>query len=130
PAVSGALAELTFDRDRMRAAVTGGMMATDLADYLVTKGATFREAHGAVGRLVREAEQRGVELDRLPPDVITAAHPMFGPDAADWLGAAFSVARREVEGGTGPESVRTQIASAKRSLEPAVEVPRGNEMVW
>ncbi|HEX5580608.1 MAG TPA: argininosuccinate lyase, partial [Gemmatimonadaceae bacterium] len=73
PAVSGALAELRFDRERMRAAVTGGMMATDLADYLVTKGATFREAHGAVGRLVRESEQRGVELDRLPPDVIAAA---------------------------------------------------------
>ena len=130
PAVGGALAELRFDRERMRAAVTGGMMATDLADYLVTRGATFREAHGAVGRLVRESEERGVELDQLPAEAITAAHPKFAADAAEWLGASFSVARREVEGGTGPESVRAQIAAARRALEPKTEARSANEMVW
>ncbi len=116
PAVAGTLGELTFQRERMREAVTGGMMATDLADYLVTRGASFREAHGAVGGLVREAEQRGCELDALPPATISAAHPLFGEDAPDWLGAAFSVARREVEGGTGPESVRAQMERAKREI--------------
>ena len=44
PAVAGTLAELTFRRERMRAAVSSSMMATDLADYLVERGATFREA--------------------------------------------------------------------------------------
>lgn len=116
PAVAGTLAELTFQRERMRAAVTGGMMATDLADYLVTKGASFREAHGAVGGLVREAEQLGCELDALPATTIAAAHPLFGDDAADWLGASFSVARREVEGGTGPEAVRAQLQKARGAL--------------
>ncbi len=116
PAVAGTLGELTFQPERMRDAVTGGMMATDLADYLVTKGASFREAHGAVGGLVRESEQRGCELDALPADVITAAHPLFGDDASEWLGAAFSVARREVEGGTGPAAVRAQIERAKREI--------------
>src|SRR4029453_1674874 len=47
-ALAGALAECTFRPDRMRAALSSTMMATDLADYLVRKGATFREAHGAV----------------------------------------------------------------------------------
>ena len=42
------------------------MMATDLADYLVRKGATFREAHGAVGRLVRQCEEERLELHTLP----------------------------------------------------------------
>src|SRR5207248_7258381 len=53
PAVAGALAESTFRTERMRAALSTTMMATDLADYLVRKGATFREAHTAVGHLVR-----------------------------------------------------------------------------
>ena len=54
------------------------MMATDLADYLVKKGATFREAHGAVGSLVRAAEEGGVELDALPAQRFTDAHALFG----------------------------------------------------
>jgi argininosuccinate lyase len=48
PAAAGALAECTFRTDRMAAALSSTMMATDLADYLVRRGATFREAHGAV----------------------------------------------------------------------------------
>lgn len=126
PAVAGTLGELTFQPDRMRAAITGGMMATDLADYLVTRGATFREAHGAVGTLVRTAEDRGCELDALPEDVIRGAHPLFGEDAARWLGAAFSVARREVDGATGPGAVERQLAAARRAVEPRVEIPKGN----
>ncbi|HMA22158.1 MAG TPA: argininosuccinate lyase, partial [Gemmatimonadaceae bacterium] len=53
PAVAGTLGEITFDRARMRAALSSTMMATDLADYLVMKGATFRDAHEAVGSLIR-----------------------------------------------------------------------------
>jgi argininosuccinate lyase len=78
PAVAGALDELRFDPGRMRAAVTSAMMATDLADYLVDRGVAFRDAHGAVGRLVREAEMAGVELDALPVTSYSAAHPAFG----------------------------------------------------
>jgi argininosuccinate lyase len=130
PAVAGALEELTFDRERLRAAVTGAMMATDLADYLVTRGATFREAHGAVGRLVRESELRGCGLDELPAEVVAGAHPLFGTDAPAWLGAAFSVARREVEGGAGPEAVAAQLEAARRALAPQPETPRANEPQW
>ena len=62
PAVAGSLETLTFNRDTMAAACTSSMMATDLADYLVRKHVSFREAHGAVGALVREAEEKGIEL--------------------------------------------------------------------
>jgi argininosuccinate lyase len=94
------------------------MMATDLADYLVRKGATFREAHGAVGALVRESEQRGVEMQALPIATFVAAHARFGDDVYDALSAARSVAQREVEGGTGPEAVRAQIDAARLALLP------------
>lgn len=116
PATAGAIGELSFRRDRMLEAVSSSMMATDLADYLVRRGATFREAHGAVGRLVREAEQRKVEIKDLPATSFSAAHALFGEDAADALSPATSLAHREAEGGTGPTAVRAQIDQAEWAL--------------
>jgi argininosuccinate lyase len=49
PAVEGALAEITFDETRMRLALSSTMMATDLADYLVKKGSSFRQAMRLLG---------------------------------------------------------------------------------
>jgi argininosuccinate lyase len=118
PAAAGALAECTFRPERMEAALSSTMMATDLADYLVRKGATFREAHGAVGKLVRESERRGVEMQALPFASFTAAHGRFEQDVYETLGAARSVAQREVEGGTGPAAVRAQLDAARAALLP------------
>lgn len=117
PAVTGSLAELTFNTDRMRAALSASMMATDLADYLVEKGVSFREAHGVVGALVRESETSGVELTLLPLKSFTAAHPAFEQDVFEWLSPDTSTARRNVTGGTGPAAVTEQIAAAHRALE-------------
>jgi len=113
PAVTGSLATLTFDHARMRAAVSGGLMATDLADYLVRKRVTFRDAHGAVGRLVREAEEAGVELWDLPFSSFSAAHSAFGEDVLAELRPETSLSHREIPGGTGPKAIQAQIASAK-----------------
>jgi len=118
PATAGALAECTFRRDRMAAALSSTMMATDLADYLVRRGATFREAHGAVGSLVREGEERGVELTALPFSSFSRAHARFGEDVYDALSAANSVTHREVDGGTGPAVVRAQLEAARTALLP------------
>jgi argininosuccinate lyase len=116
PGVAGALAECTFRADRMKSALASSMMATDLADYLVGKGATFREAHAAVGALVRQSEEAGVELHALPLKSFKSAHAMFGSDVFEALSAVASVERRETEGGTGPAAVRTQLAAAKTAL--------------
>jgi argininosuccinate lyase len=118
PAAAGALAECTFRTDRMAAALSSTMMATDLADYLVRRGATFREAHGAVGALVREGEQLGVELSALPFSSFQRAHAKFSADVYEALSAASSVAHRESEGGTGPVAVRAQIDAARAALLP------------
>jgi argininosuccinate lyase len=117
PAVAGALAECEFKPARMRAALSSTMMATDLADYLVRRGATFREAHGAVGRLIRQSEEERVELHTLPLSAFTSAHPLFGQDVFDALSAHQSVEQREIDGGTGPRSVRAQLEAAQRALE-------------
>jgi len=128
PAVAGTLGEIRFDRERMKSALSSTMMATDLADYLVGKGATFREAHEAVGNLIREAEGKGCELTDLPYSSFSSAHVLFGDDCKDWLDPAQSVARRGVPGGTGPEAVRAQIAAAESAIRPVRDTPRGNEL--
>lgn len=116
PAVAGSIATLTFDVARMRAAVNGAMMATDLADYLVRKSVSFRDAHGAVGRLVREAEETGVDLSALPMASFAAAHAAFAEDVLAELSPERSMSHRDIPGGTGPTSVSAQLAEAKRSL--------------
>jgi argininosuccinate lyase len=116
PAFGGALAESQFLAARMESALSSTMMATDLADYLVRNGATFREAHGAVGQLVRAAEKRGCELDDLPAQDFAAAHPLVGSDIREALSARNSVRNREVAGGTGPRAVSEQLAAAAAAL--------------
>lgn len=117
PAVEGALTELSFDETRMRLALSSTMMATDLADYLVKKGSSFRQAHEAVGSLIREAEHRGCELGALDMDCFTAANPLFGPDIHESLDPENSIARRDIPGGTGPVAVRAQLDAARAALE-------------
>ena len=116
PAVAGALGECTFRTDRMRAALTSAMMATDLADYLVRKGSTFRDAHRAVGRLIRRCEDEHVALHTLPLVAFEEAHPLFDRDVFDALSPSRSIEHREVDGGTGPEAVREQLEAAQRAL--------------
>lgn len=115
-AVDGALEELTFNAERMNAALSSGLMATDLADYLVAKGVPFREAHSAVGALVRESEGSKCELSSLPASSFKAAHPLFDEGANRALASASSLARRELPGGTGPAAVLAQLAAAKDAV--------------
>ena len=117
PAVAGALAECEFRPERMRAALSSTMMATDLADYLVRRGSTFREAHSAVGRLIRQCEEEKSELHALPLSAFTTAHTLFGADVFEALSAHQSVEQREVDGGTGPRAVRAQLEAAQTALE-------------
>jgi argininosuccinate lyase len=116
PAFRGALLESTFQRERMREAVSSSMMATDLADYLVRRGSTFREAHAAVGALIRRSETERCDLHELPFTAFSSAHPLFAPDVFDALGPTRSLEQREVEGGTGPRAVRAQLEAARGAI--------------
>ena len=116
PAFRGALAESTFQQDRMRSAVSSSMMATDLADYLVRRGSTFRDAHAAVGGLIRRTETDRCELSELPFSAFQKAHALFEQDVFDALSATSSLEQREVEGGTGPRAVRAQLEAARAAI--------------
>jgi argininosuccinate lyase len=116
PAVTGTLAEINFDRQRMSEALSSTMMATDLADYLVKKGASFRDAHEAVGSLIRDAEARQCDLRDLGLDAFTLASPLFTGDVYEYLDPTTSIAGRNLPGGTGPDSVRAQLKAAHEAL--------------
>ena len=113
----GMIASLHFDTARMRAAIDAGhLVATEVADYLVTKGVAFREAHDIAGHLVRVASERGGELAALPLDVLRAAHAAFDTDVAEWLDPARAVDRRRVVGGPARDQVLAEIDRIARDL--------------
>ena len=103
--------------ERMRAALDEGYAtATDLADYLVRKGLPFRDAHEAVARAVRAAEQAGRDLSKLTTAELKAFSPLVGDDVHAVLTPEGSVASRNHIGGTAPEAVRAAIARARSRL--------------
>jgi argininosuccinate lyase len=116
PAVTGAVATLTVDAGRMRAALDASLRATDLADRLVDAGVPFRESHAHVGALVKEAERLGVPLDAVPEASAAAIHPALGP-AVRTLGSwEDSVERRATPGGSARTAVLEQIEALQRSF--------------
>ncbi len=111
-AAASALSGIVPDADRMRAALSPGLFATDLADYLTDKGVPFREAHGAIGRIVRAAEESGRPLSALTFEEFRAFHPEFGPDVAAVFDPVRSLERKKTQGSTRPEDVRRQLDAA------------------
>src|SRR5947209_10033134 len=72
---SAMLPELKLNQERMEAAASdAALLATGLAEYLVTKGLPFREAHQVVGQLVTRASEMNVSLDAIAPAEIGRAH--------------------------------------------------------
>ncbi len=104
-ALGGLFETITFDAHRMQAAADSPFVAaTDLAEYLVSRGIPFREAHAIVGALVRSALDRHVDFSELVEN-----HPSLGPAAVALLEAGVAVARRTTPGGGGPKSVAVQM---------------------
>ena len=116
---SAMMRSIAFDRVRMAAAVaepSGYLMATEAADFLVSRGVSFREAHEAVGALVRTAESRGIALKRLSLKTFTEAHPKFDADVFAALDPMSAVKGRRAVGGPAPANVRREIKRWRRQL--------------
>jgi argininosuccinate lyase len=109
--VSLALPHVRFDAVRGAAALGDGFtQATDLAEALVRRGAPFREAYKAVGRLVAMAVEQGISLRAIDPERARTVHNMLDAHALAALEPRAAVAAKESLGGTGPLSVDAQIA--------------------
>jgi argininosuccinate lyase len=115
---AGMIATMRVNEDRMRAGSHGGFMAaTDLADYLVGKGMPFRQAHEVIGRMVLSCEKQGRTLQSLSTDELQAFSSLFDDGAHEAMDIDRIVARRNTEGGTGHQAVRTQLERARHAYD-------------
>lgn len=117
-AMTGMIADCTFDTARMRqAAELGYATATDLADWLVREAdVPFREAHHITGAAVKLAESKGCALDALSLEELQAIDTRVDERVFAALSVDASVASRNSYGGTAPERVREQVAAAREAL--------------
>ncbi|GAB3127654.1 argininosuccinate lyase [Novispirillum itersonii subsp. nipponicum] len=119
-AMTGMIAELTANVDRLRAAAGAGFTtATDIADWCVRAlNMPFRDAHHVAGSIVKMAEQRNVGLEDLSLADLQTVEARITPEAMKVLSVDYSVASRTSYGGTAPANVAEQVARAKaRFLE-------------
>jgi argininosuccinate lyase len=109
-----AMGTLKFRLDEIARKMHPGMLATDLADYLVGKDVPFRDAHHIVGRMVGKAEAAGVSFLDLPES--DWAEIPGGKAFRKQLTFAYSAERRNIQGGTGSLSVARQLSQAAKLL--------------
>ena len=114
---SGMIATMKANTANMkRAAQTGFINATDLADYLVKKGMPFRSAYKISGQLVAHCISSGAVLEELPLDTYLQYSDLFEEDLYDAIDLDKCVEKRISEGGTSVASVEEQINFVKESL--------------
>lgn len=93
--------------------------ATELADYLASKGLPFREAHEIVGKLVLECTKAGYYLQDVSLESYQEISNLIEEDIYETLKSHTAVERRNSLGGTGFDQVKWQIASAKSDMKTA-----------
>ncbi|MSU66003.1 MAG: argininosuccinate lyase [Opitutus sp.] len=116
--LAGTLAGIKVNAARCAAAVADpALLATDLADYLVQKGVAFRDAHHAVGEVVRLAEKNRVGINALATAEVKAVHAAFADDWTEVFNLSRALAKRAGTGMPGPAQITRQLARWRRLLQ-------------
>ncbi|MCA9874475.1 MAG: argininosuccinate lyase, partial [Anaerolineales bacterium] len=116
PVMTGLLQTLQIRPERMAAQLEPGLLATDLADYLVRRGMPFRQAHHIVGAVVQLAEQKGVLLTDLTAADFQAVSEEMGEGVTAVFDFTASLASRQMIGGTAPAALQTQLQAARDAV--------------
>lgn len=114
---TGTLLTLKIHKDKMLAALSPDMLATDLAYYLVRKGVPFREAHSLSGEAVQAAETKGCLLNELTLNDLKQISPLFEEDVNEVWDYEHSVEQYSAEGGTAKSSVEGQIYKLQQWMD-------------
>jgi argininosuccinate lyase len=116
--LAGTVTGLKINPTRCAAAVADpALLATDLADYLVTRGVAFRDAHHAVGAVVKLAEQTGVPLNQLALAEVKKIHAAFDADWTQVFDLKRALVKRTGTGMPSPKQVGRQFARWKKILK-------------
>jgi len=113
---TGMIRTLRVKAENIEKAVKRGyILATDLADYLVSKGEPFRTAHDIVARLVSYAMEKGKSFSELSLTEYKSFSPLFGEDVYS-ITVESSIAAKDIIGGTAPKQVARALATAKKMI--------------
>ena len=117
PAFTGMVATMTFNTERMaELAPQGFSLATDVAEWLVKQGISFRDAHEISGELVRHCEERGIELNDPSDAELLEVSEHLTPGVRDVLTIEGSVNSRTGAGGTASVRVAEQLAKLEERI--------------
>ena len=119
PVMAGLIQTLKIRPERMAAQLEPGLLATDLADYLVRHGMPFRQAHHLVGAVVQLAEEKGVLLTDLTAADFQAISQEMGEEVTAVFDFTASLASRQMVGGTAPAALQTQLQAAQALMQTA-----------
>ena len=112
-AVHAVVSRLTINAERSGRAASGLLLATDVADYLTTRGMPFRRAHEVVGAMVRRLVTEGRDFSDLTLAEWKEASEMFGEDAPLAATALASVKARRTPQSTNPDAVTAALAESR-----------------
>jgi argininosuccinate lyase len=116
-ATEGMLAGIEFDRERLETASGDEMLAaTEVADLLVRKGVPFRESHGIVGGLVRDALEQGRPLSDFALEELRQRSEHLDDSYYEVLKRSSWLESKRIEGGTGSEALERQLGQAREAL--------------
>jgi argininosuccinate lyase len=116
------LPNIKFNTVNMQKAASRGYLnATDLADYLVTRGMPFREAHYCVGQIVNHALKNKKEIHELSLEQLQQYAPRIEGDVFEHLGTRQMIDRRISVGGTATEAVKAAIKNAQKKLKKSAD---------
>jgi argininosuccinate lyase len=115
--LAGALATLRVNAETMaRAASDPMLIATDLADHLVSRGVPFREAHGVVGRVVARALADGLTLAELSNETLRSFHPALDVEPKTFFSVERSLEARQATGAPSRPQIRSALEAARAEL--------------
>ena len=117
PLFAGMLQTMTVKRERLSKAVDDDYLcATDIADYLASKGLAFRDAHHIVGEMIAYAARNNKRLRELSKEERMSFHPTLAERIDELFDPARVVEARSSRGGTAPAAVKVQIEKAIETL--------------
>ena len=112
-ATHAVVSKLAVNAERSSRAASGLLLATDVADYLVSRGMPFRRAHEVVGAMVRRLLSEGRDFSDLSLAEWRDASEIFGDDAPRAATALASVQAKRSPQSTNPESVRAALQECR-----------------
>ena len=118
PALRGLLDTLGVNEQALAARATDGFsLATDIAEWLVQQGMSFREAHEVSGRAVAMCEQRGIDLQDLSGEDLASLSPVLTVEMIQGLSVESALDARSGVGGTAPSAVAAQHEALRAQMK-------------